>query len=1077
MHQAVQLEGGKLGAIQLGAEGCIGAANHRLCVSDSASGLRFLVDTGANISVLPRSKKTVSDNFKEVEYKLFAANGTQIKTYGVKTLMLDFKLRRIFRWTFVVADVSQPILGADFLRHFNLCVDLNARRLLDTANNVNTVAAVVSCVQLSVSTINGNHPFYDLLQRFSGITKPVCFKDTPKHAVYHHIETSGPPVHARARPLPPSRYKEVKEEFLIMQKLGICRPSKSAWASPLHVVPKKDGTLRPCGDYRRLNAVTKPDRYPIPRLQDFTYLLAGKKVFSKIDVNRAYHFIPVAEEDIEKTAIITPFGLFEFPRMTFGLRNAAQTFQRFMNHTVLRDLDFVFGYLDDVLIASENISQHRAHLEMLFSRLDEFGLTINLSKCCFGQAKVDFLGYEVTIDGIKPLQDKVKAIVDFPKPKTVEQLRRFLGMVNFYRSHLVNAIAYQAELNKYLINATKKDKTVIEWTPQADKAFAECKAKLLDAAMLSYPFDGAKMALMVDASDHFVGGVLQQNIDGHWKPLGYFSKQLTEAQRKYSAYDRELLAIYLAMIHFRNMFEGRQLTVFTDHKPLIYAFTKLGSDKETPRRTRQLLYISEFTTDIQHVSGDQNLVADALSRVESIDCPTRIDYREVARAQAKDAELAQVLQVAGSATRLKKISLPDCENELFCDLTTDRARPYLPLQFRKLAFDSVHMLSHPGVRASRALVTKSFYWPNMNVDAGRWAKTCVQCQRAKVHRHTSSELGQFPPAGRFEHLQVDIVGPLSTTAEGYRYIVTMIDRATGWPEAFPVADISAQSIAKIVYEGWIARFGCPAKLTSDQGRQFESSLFTQLMKYLGIAKIRTSAYHPQSNGGLERWHRCLKGALKARLTTASWADELPSVMLGLRAAPRNDTGVSAAELTYGQSLRLPGDFYDVTDKSIGDVSEFLDRLKQTISSLRPKPSIQRDSRTVFVHPDLKSCRKVFIRVDSVKKPLQPPYVGPYQVIQRSDKVFTVQLPDRKSQISIDRLKPAYTLSEEEQMPSTINNYEADWLDKRKELVAKSVSLAGSTGGRRRAGVDDSGVTHREPRTTRCGRVVRRPERY
>lgn len=940
-------------------------------------------------------------------YTLYAANNTPINTYGEQTLRLNLGFRRSFLWTFIIADVKTSIIGADFLRHFKLLVDLHKKKLVDHATDISVDAIEVTTNEETIHVISTDQEYYDILKLYPEVLRPMSLKEPAKHDVVHHIETTGAPVYARARPLPPDKYKAAKEEFDHMLELGICRPSKSPWASPLHIVTKKDGGLRVCGDYRRLNSVTRPDRYPIPRIQDFTYQLHNMKLFSKLDLKMAYYWIPIAEEDAQKTAIITPFGLFEFTCMTFGLRNASQTFQRFM-HQVLRGIDNCFCYVDDILLYSKNEESHRQLLRQVLDRLKTHGVMLKVEKCEFGKDKIDFLGYEVSSNGIRPTEERTKAISSYPKPKTIADLRRFLGMINFYRSCLPRQAEQQNELNKYLHNQKRNDKTPIEWTTQAELAFEKCRQSILEATQLIHPLPGSPLALMTDASDYSLGAVLQQRINNVWKPLAYYSKSMSMTQQRYSVYDRELLAIYTAVKHFRSLIEGGDVTVYTDHKPLVNALTRPPSSSDTPRRERQLQFISQFCTSIKYVQGEDNSAADALSRIEDIQCPSIIDYAALVSEQEKDPVLKQLRNQPN--LKFTNVTMPGINQPITCETSTGTPRPYLPTTYRFEAFKAQHDLCHPGVKSTRKQMCSKFFWPNMNKQINNWTRACISCQRAKIHRHVVTPLSEFPPSARFEHIHVDIVGPLRLSNER-RYCVTIIDRCTRWPEAVPVTEITAEEVAKALYENWIARFGCPLRISTDQGRQFESSLFRSLMKKFGITRIRTTAYHPQSNGMIERWHRTLKAALMARGTT-QWTEDLPTVLLGLRTALRLNNGLSPAMMTYGTTLRLPSDFIMPTKSNI-DENDYTRRLTETMASLKSAPRSNNSRTAPFIHHDLTTCTHVFVRNDTVRSPLTPPYEGPYEVIKRYDKCYKIKLPLRTSVISMDRLKPAYIFNESE----------------------------------------------------------------
>jgi len=310
-----------------------------------------------------------------------------------------------------MADVSRSIIGADFLHYFGLLVDVRHQRLVDPADKRTVTCAVTAAPSAHTALLTvARSPDWDrLLQDFPSVTRESPVPESFRHGIEHVIETKGPPLFARPRRLPPYRLDIARRDFELMQKQGIFRPSSSAWASPLLLVPKKDGSFRPCGDYCRLNSVTVPDRYPLPYLQDFTANLAEKTVFTKLDLVRAYNQVPIAAGDIHKTAVTTPFGLFEFPVMCFGLCNAAQTFQRLVN-TVLAGLDFVFAYVDDVLIASANADQHVEHVRTVLGRFEECGIAINPAKCVFAAKTLTFLGHVVDAQGLRPNPDSVDVI-------------------------------------------------------------------------------------------------------------------------------------------------------------------------------------------------------------------------------------------------------------------------------------------------------------------------------------------------------------------------------------------------------------------------------------------------------------------------------------------------------------------------------------------------------------------------------------------------------------------------------------------------------------------------------------------
>lgn len=445
--------------------------------------------------------------------------------------------------------------------------------------------------------------------------------------VTHSIVTTGRPCTAKARRLNPKLLKEFDKYLTEMLDLGVISPSSSTWSSPLQLVRKKDGSLRPCGDFRRLNLLTVKDEYTLPNVLDLHNDLSNKTVFSRLDLYKGFWQVEVDPIDRPKTAIATPRGLFEFNRMPFGLKNAPNTFQRLVD-TVFRGLDNVFVYVDDILIASPDKHTHLKDLASVFDRIEEHCLIVSLSKSQFFVQSLEFLGFTINTLGSTIPEHRVQAFLDLKVPDTPKAMQRFLGAVNFYRRYLANYASLVAPL--YAATTLRPENKPIDWTDDVLTAFSKVKKLISLKTLLDHPDISLPTSITTDASTAGLGAVLQQRKAENWSPIAFFSKGLNPAQRKYSPFDLELLAVYEAIKHFQHYLEGlNNFTIYTDHQPLIGALHKTASSY-SPRQQRHLSFIAEFTNDLQHVKGKDNLMADMLSRnVHQLTIATDLDLAQI----------------------------------------------------------------------------------------------------------------------------------------------------------------------------------------------------------------------------------------------------------------------------------------------------------------------------------------------------------------------------------------------------------------------------------------------------------------
>ena len=617
-------------------------------------------------------------------------------------------------------------------------------------------------------------------EEFPEIFEPELRSKDIKHTITTTVETASEvPIASKVRRLSAEKFRALQDEIKRLTSQGILVPSHSPWSFPIVMVKKKTpGAFRLCADFTALNKILKARKYPLPNVLDFASLASGSKFFSSLDCSDAYYSIPVAEEHQHKLCITTPLGSFQYPRLPMGLASSASWYQLLMNQ-VLKNISNCICYLDDILLFAKTKAEHDQLLRKVLSRLSEHSLTLNRSKCVFAASSLNFLGHQVSEDGFAPLPNKVEAIKEFELPRTPKQLRRFLGMYQYYAKFVK---AY-AEFLQPLYNFITKSPSnrPLNWSEELKLAFSKAKAALSASTMLAYPDPSAATELITDASGTAVACVLQQVKNGVSRPLLFWSKSLNPAQRLWSAFDRELLAIYASLRHVRYLVAASEITIKTDHKPLIQKFYS-NIRFLTPRQERQFNFISQFTNKLEHISGKLNFVADALSRpatlaqVHALVPPSSgINYKDLVMVQSRDPDISQLRRDNTTSLILDEVLLDETADPLVCDISTSRRRPIVPDILRYHIFSHYHGLAHPGVRISIKLVSRVFVWPSMRRDITRWVSEYHACQRNKIQRHTTAPLQKVspPPKGRFTHVYVDLTGPMEESY-GYFYLLVVI---------------------------------------------------------------------------------------------------------------------------------------------------------------------------------------------------------------------------------------------------------------------------------------------------------------
>ena len=884
----------------------------------------------------------------------------------------------------------------------------------------------------------------------------------------HTIDTgTAPPIRQHMRRVPPAHREVVKELLSQMKQNDVIQPSSSAWASPIVLVKKKDGGVRFCVDFRRVNEVTRKDAYPLPRIDDTLETLSQSQLFSTLDLASGYWQVELAEGSRAKTAFSTTEGFYEFKVMPFGLCNAPATFQRLMD-IVLSGLQWsnCLVYLDDIIVMGKTFQEHITNMEQVFARIREAGLKIKPDKCFLLREQVRYLGHIVSKNGIEADPEKTTKVKNWPPPLNVREVQQFLGFANYYRRFIKNF----AEIARPLHKLTERGAAQFQWTPECQRSFDLLRNLLSSPPILVYPDFTKPFILDTDASNEGIGAVLSQlDAQGKERVVAYGSRVLSKAERNYCATRKELLAVVTFIIYFRPYLLGHRFQLRTDHSSLQWLYRMKEPEGQVARWLEKL---QQFEFQIVHRKGLRHTNADALSRLPCTQCGlieeqdeeedvlsvaalqlSGLNMEEIRKMQAENDEWKLLMEArkANIQPVLKMQEGRSIEFRRLCQIWDQLAlrdgvmyRKYfdhknpssfryqllVPQALRKRVLEETHdgfCGGHLGEEKSFQKLKLSYYWPGYWNSVRDWCRTCAACASRKTPApKNKAPLQSIVVGSPMQMVAIDILGPLPQTQSGNKYVLVAGDYFTKWMEAYAIPNQEASTIAQKLLNEMFCRFSLPEKLHSDQGRQFESEIIKQLCRLLKIEKSRTTPYHPQSDGFVERFNRTLLNLL----STASgqhqpeWDMNLSKLCLAYNTSVQSTTGYSPFFLMFGREARLPIDICHDQPTSAVPASQqygqyvlnqseaFLKAFEAVRQNVSRKQCHQQELYNRRVHGDPFSTGDlVWLFNPAVGKgqsrKLLRPWTGPYRVQCRlSDVTYWIQHTgnNKTTVVHFDRLK-------------------------------------------------------------------------